>query len=165
MDNGRSKSPSTTGWEVETSKGHWEALSGRATSLLRTASGSETAWHAEVAYSDVHVATRRLELFRLNRANRIHLASGRRERLRSRPCCWMVGSSTGGWINCPKTLQQKLDSHVAEGKWKELDANGGGLELGSCQSVKGWREEGGWGELRLNIGSSGVLDGVELSFF
>ena len=144
-------------WEVEKSKGRWHPLGGRASSLQRAEKGA--------SYSDISGASapRRLELYRLGKAQatRTHVASGKVERLRPRSCCWMVGSSTG-WINCSKIMQGKLEGYL---KSVDADAAPEMLDLGLCKSVKGWREEGGSGTLKI-CGISdlnGVLEGKELS--
>ena len=156
MDRTNQHPPTSVGWEVEIGKGHWKGLSGRAVTGLRTARSEEP----EVSYSDVDVGTRRLELFRLSRANRTHVASNKQERVRARPCCWMVGSSTEGWINATKTLENKLEKHICEGKPEDSDG------LGFCPSIKGWRDDGGRGQLSVILGTStGLLDGADLSFF
>ena len=122
-------------WEVEISKGQWQSLSARAIFALRK--------RQEVGYSDVTEA-RRLELYKLSLIDRTRtaVASGRAQRLRPRSGCWMVGSCTGGWINCPKEHSPAFEAFT------ESKSEGSEVDLGFCQFVRGW-QEGGQGKLRL----------------
>ena len=78
-------------WEVELSPGSWKPLGSR--------SGT---------YSEISGPSRRLELYKLEPRERVHVATGRRQRLRRRAGGHLVGSATGGWLSCPEITTQRL---------------------------------------------------------